>query len=166
MRGVSNYFRVALAFVVIFCGATKAIALDREDKRAKEILERLLTLRNWQLMEEFNIQGEKAQRVFEILSKYDKEREALILKRRHLMDSLKDAVEDDSSSEKELSQLLDKVTNVNIEIATIPKKELDGLKEVFNTRERARYLLFSQRFAREIRAILLRPAAGKKGGLP
>ncbi|NPA93968.1 MAG: hypothetical protein GXO58_00900 [Thermodesulfobacteria bacterium] len=156
------FLALVAALMPLVTGVSASFAMDKEDKRAREILERLMTLRNWQLMEEFHIKGEKAQKVFEILSKYDKERESLILKRRHLMNCLKDAVSDESTPEKELSQLMNQVLDVNIQIATIPKKEIQGLKQVFDTRQCAKYLLFSQKFAREIRAIVLRPS-GKKG---
>ncbi len=85
---------------------------------------------------------------------YDDERQQLILKRRRLLSKLKDALETGSMPMDELDTLTRKITQLNVQLARIPKRELEGLKQVFTPRERARYLLFSQKFSRQARMLI------------
>ncbi len=148
-----GFFTTSSAFCKVF---------QHGNQRAKEIKERLITLRNWQLMEELNLKGNRAQRVFDILKRFDDEREALIMKRRRLLRKLKDALETGSMSDAELKRLMTEITETNVALARIPQKELRGLEQVFTPRELARYLLFSQRFARQVRRLLARPRPGNR----
>ncbi len=140
-----------------FCGV-----FQHGNQRAKEIKERLITLRNWQLMEELNLKGNRAQRVFDILKRFDDERETLIMKRRRLLRKLKDALETGSMSDAQLKRLMTEITETNVALARIPQRELRRLEQVFTPRELARYLLFSQRFARQARRLLARPRPGNR----
>ncbi len=141
---------------LIFASTTQALAgkITKREERAKQLKERLITLRNWELMEEFDLKGQKAQKVFSILSQFDRERQDLIIKRRRLISQLRDALETGDRPDKEIKDLIKGITQCNVDLAKIPKKELKALEEVFNPRELARYLLFSQRFARQARRLL------------
>ncbi len=134
----------------------------KKQNKAKDIKERLITLRNWELMEEFNLKGERAQRVFDILKRFDDEREFLIRKRRRLLGRLREGLRTGSLSDARIKKLLTEITNTNVELARIPQKELKGLEKVFSPRELARYMLFSQRFAQQARRLLLRPGQKNK----
>ncbi len=148
--------------VMYFGGVARGDMFPGRNQRAMEIKERLITLRNWKLMEELNLSGERAQKVFKILSRFDSERERLLLKRKRLIKRLREAI-DRSAQDDELKRLMDDLTSTNIELSKIPQRELEGLKEVFSTRELARYLLFSQRFAREARRLIERDRPHRPG---
>jgi len=124
----------------------------------ERIKERLVTLRNWKLMETFNLSGERANRVFNILAKFDDKRENLILKRRRLYKTLRDELRMARPSEKVLRNLIREITGLNIELAKLHREEVKALSPVFTVEEQARYLLFSERFAKEVRRFLMRPA--------
>ncbi len=155
MNRIMTIWFVLIYVAIALIGTAKGDVFPKRNQRVNEIKERLITLRNWKLMEEFNLTGERAQRVFNILSQFDRERERLLIKRRRLIKRLHDAI-DGSARDDELKRLMTELTNINIELSRISQRELEGLRKVFTTRELARYLLFSQRFAREARRLLER----------
>ena len=155
MNRITTIWFVLIYIAIALIGTAKGDVFPKRNQRINEIKERLITLRNWKLMEEFNLTGARAQRVFSILSRFDKERERLLIKRRRLIKRLREAI-DRAACDEELKRLMKELTSTNVELSRIPQRELEGLKKVFSTRELARYLLFSQRFAREARRLLKR----------
>lgn len=71
-------------------------------------------------MEESSLTGAEAQRVFDILKKFDDRREELILKRRRLMKELNDEVRQPESPEERLRTPVAGLGDVNIELARLP----------------------------------------------
>ena len=113
--------------------------------------ERIVTLRNWKLMEEFDLQGEKAQKVFSILDTFDKEREKLIKQRRDIKRKLRLIIASPPVSDSKEKTLMNEFFRINSELSAIPEKEVNALGEVFDTREQAKFLLFQERFIRDIK---------------
>ncbi len=132
----------------------KAAPLDGE--RPGRFKEKIVTMRNWELMDVFDLSEERAQEVFSILKKYDNERERLIMERRELMKALKRAASNPGAPEDRLKELIERYHDLNMRIAELPKRELEGLSKVFSTRELARYILFSERFSRDLKAAVYR----------
>ncbi len=132
-------------------------------QKTEKIKERLVTLRNWKLMEEFNLSGDKATRVFNILKKFDDRRENIILRRRKLYMTLKNKLQNPYATKKDLQNLINEITTLNIELSRLPREEVKALAPVFTVREQARYLLFSEKFAREARKLLAHPGPGTRG---
>ncbi len=128
-----------------------------------KIKERLVTLRNWKLMEEFNLSGDRANRVFNILKTFDDRREDLILKRKRLYRDLRNELQKNNPSDEQLRNLMDEITRLNVELSGLSGQEVKALEPVFSLRERAQYLLFSERFAREARRLLMRPRPAEPG---
>ncbi|HDZ91640.1 MAG: hypothetical protein JRJ09_12425 [Deltaproteobacteria bacterium] len=140
----------SIVFLMVSWPAGATAAPPRQD-RARE---RLVTMRNWKLMQEMDLTGEKAQRVFDILKKYDDKRERLILRRRRLLKALRDETGRAEPSEEVLKRLMKDLVRVNVGLAGLPEEEIKGLSEVFSLQEQARYLLFVERFGREMHRIL------------
>jgi len=118
-------------------------------------VDRIITMRNWKLMEKFDLAGPKAQKVFTALAKVDEKRAALIRKRRDVLRQLRVEVKKAGPDDKKLSKLISDYLAVMSELARIPEKEIDGLQDVFDVKDQARYLLFSEEFAREIKQLML-----------
>ncbi len=158
---ISCFFLIScLLFGPSLCMAGPSHALPYH-KNGK-IKERLVTLRNWKLMEEFNLSGDKANRVFNILKGFDDRREDLILKRRRFYGNLKAELQMPQPSEEGLKNLIQEITGLNIELARLQGEEVQALATVFTVTEQARYLLFSERFAREARRLLARRGPGAR----
>jgi Spy/CpxP family protein refolding chaperone len=113
--------------------------------------ERIVTLRNWRLMEELDLQGEKAQKVFSILDAFDKEREKLIKQRRDIKRELRLVIESPPAADPKAKTLMNEFFKINSALSAIPEKEINALGEVFDTREQAKFLLFQERFIRDIK---------------
>ncbi len=132
-------------------------------QRHGNIKERLVTLRNWKLMDEFNLTGDRATQVFNILKTFDDKREELIFKRRTLFRNLREELQRSIPAEDRLRKLMKEINVVNVELASLPQEETKALAPVFTVKEQAQYLLFSERFAREARRLLTRKASGPNG---
>ena len=158
------FFLVIFFGFIIFLNSLAAFAGSKPDNSKediKKIKERLVLLRNWQLMEEFDLSSQRAQKVFNILKRFDDKRIKLIQKRRKIINKLRQAVKNRSYSDKKLNKLMDEFNKVNIAIAKLPNEERLELSTVFTPREQARYILFAQRFARNMRQIVKRSRASK-----
>jgi hypothetical protein len=149
-----KFIFVWLSILCIF--ASVAWAEPYKGNKPKEVKERLITIRNWKLMEEFDLSGEKAQKVFDILKRYDKKREKLVIKRRKLLRRLRKDIKQPETTDDKLRSIINEIVLINVELARIPEQELKGLSEVFTQKELARFLLFSERFAREMQRIISR----------
>ncbi|HDO35956.1 MAG TPA: hypothetical protein ENH07_06655 [Nitrospirae bacterium] len=114
--------------------------------------ERIITMRNWQLTEVFDLRGKRAEKVFSILKRFDREREDLIMQRRRILNEMRHEVKNPDTTAGRLKELIKGFNRTNIELAGIPGKEVYALKDIFTPRELARYLLFSERFSRELKA--------------
>ena len=120
----------------------------------KDVKKQVITLRNWELMQEFNLEGERATEVFNILKKYDDEREKILVKRRQLLKNLKEKVENPAIPEEELTKLIKEVKEIDVQLAELRGKEIKALSKVFSIREIGKYVLFMERFPRMMRKAL------------
>ena len=120
----------------------------------KELKKQVITLRNWELMQEFNLEGERATEVFNILKKYDDQREKILVKRRQLLKDLKEKVENPAIPEEELTKLIKEVKEIDVQLAELRGKEIKALSKVFSIREIGKYVLFMERFPRMMRKAL------------
>ena len=120
----------------------------------KDLKKQVITLRNWELMQEFNLEGERATEVFNILKKYDDEREKILVKRRQILKNLKEKVENPAIPEEELTKLIKEVKEIDVQLAELRGKEIKALSKVFSIREIGKYVLFMERFPRMMRKAL------------
>ena len=120
----------------------------------KDVKKQVITLRNWELMQEFNLEGKRATEVFNILKKYDDQREKILVKRRQLLKNLKEKVENPAIPEEELTKLIKEVKEIDVQLAELRGKEIKALSKVFSIREIGKYVLFMERFPRMMRKAL------------
>jgi len=120
----------------------------------KDFKKQVITLRNWELMQEFNLEGKRATEVFNILKKYDDQREKILVKRRQLLKNLKEKVENPAIPEEELTKLIKEVKEIDVQLAELRGKEIKALSKVFSIREIGKYVLFMERFPRMMRKAL------------
>lgn len=158
--------RILLMTSILIVFASTSLAGPFKGDRPGRFKERITTLRNWELMEFFDLSEERAQKVFSILKGFDKEREQLIIERKMLMDSIRREANDPSTPAETLEKLISRYHDLNMKIAELPKKEIEGLREVFSTRELARYIIFSERFTREIKGAIYRKMEERRRDAP
>lgn len=143
-------FVFSIFILLVSCPAGAAPDFSKQER----LKERLITMRNWKLMQELDLSGGKAQEVFNILKKYDDKRERLILRRRRLLRDLREESARDGASEEALKRLMKDLIRVNVLLAGLPEEEVKGLSSVFSLKEQARYLLFVERFGREMQRVI------------
>jgi len=117
-------------------------------------------------MEELDLSGEKAQKVFNILKKYDDERERLIIKRRDLFIDLREETDSAEASDEKLRELIKELIQVNVDLARLPEKEIEGLGTVFSLKDQARYLVFVEKFGREMQRVVHMRRLDRRRDLP
>jgi len=134
--------------------ATMSISWGESFRTFKDVKKQVITLRNWELMQEFNLEGERATEVFNILKKYDDQREKILVKRRQILKNLKEKVENPAIPEEELTKLVKEVKEIDVQLAELKGKEIKALSKVFSIREIGKYVLFMERFPRMMRKAL------------
>jgi len=133
---------------------TMSISWGESFRKFKDLKKQVITLRNWELMQEFNLEGKRATEVFNILKKYDDEREKILVKRRQILKNLKEKVENPAIPEEELTKLIKEVKEIDVQLAELRGKEIKALSKVFSIREIGKYVLFMERFPRMMRKAL------------
>jgi len=133
---------------------TMSISWGESFRTFKDVKKQVITLRNWELMQEFNLEGERATEVFNILKKYDDQREKILVKRRQILKNLKEKVENPAIPEEELTKLIKEVKEIDVQLAELKGKEIKALSKVFSIREIGKYVLFMERFPRMMRKAL------------
>ena len=133
---------------------TMSISWGESFRKFKDSKKQVITLRNWELMQEFNLEGKRATEVFNILKKYDDEREKILVKRRQILKNLKEKVENPAIPEEELTKLIKEVKEIDVQLAELKGKEIKALSKVFSIREIGKYVLFMERFPRMMRKAL------------
>ena len=133
---------------------TMSISWGESFRTFKDFKKQVITLRNWELMQEFNLEGKRATKVFNILKKYDDQREKILVKRRQLLKNLKEKVENPAIPEEELTKLIKEVKEIDVQLAELREKEIKALSKVFSIREIGKYVLFMERFPRMMRKAL------------
>jgi len=131
-----------------------SISWGESFRKFKDLKKQVITLRNWELMQEFNLEGKRATEVFNILKKYDDQREKILVKRRQLLKNLKEKVENPAIPEEELTKLIKEVKEIDVQLAELRGKEIKALSKVFSIREIGKYVLFMERFPRMMRKAL------------
>ncbi|WP_066063890.1 hypothetical protein [Candidatus Desulfofervidus auxilii] len=152
-----------LVMLLICVLATMSISWGESFRTFKDVKKQVITLRNWELMQEFNLEGERATEVFNILKKYDDEREKILVKRRQILKNLKEKVENPAIPEEELTKLIKEVKEIDAQLAELKGKEIKALSKVFSIREIGKYVLFMERFPRMMREALRMHRMQKRG---
>jgi len=155
-----------LIFCIVFVLVSGVWAAPPLRPKQEDLRERLVTMRNWKLMEELGLSGEKAQKVFNILKKYDDERERLIIKRRDLFIDLREETDSAEASDEKLRELIKELIQVNVDLARLPEKEIEGLGTVFSLKDQARYLVFVEKFGREMQRVVHMRRLDRRRDLP
>ena len=149
---MKKIFYLCCLFLLVITQATpEAFAFKHNQTKLRD---RLTTLRNWQLMEEFDLTPEKSQQVFTILKKFDDQRVKLIRRRQKILADLRDTVATQAPESDVLEGLMLKLSKTSVKLARIPEQERQALAAIFSPREQARYILFVNDFAKDMRRVI------------
>jgi len=122
--------------------------------RREQLREKLETMRNWKIIEEFNLDDARARKVFSILKETDNERAMLLEKRQGIHRKLKEISSNPNASDAEINTTIQDFLNINVDIAKIKQKEINNLKAVFTPKELIRFLKLQEELMRDIGQML------------
>lgn len=145
------FVALILAFLALTVHAGTVSAQNRESGRHRmdraKMENRIEMMRKWRCMEEMDLSQEKYDRLFPILSKYKKEREALKQERTTLVQDLKTALD----QKGDVDPLLKKLGETEQNMASIGQKEMAELQQVLSPAELAKFIVVNDEFEKDIR---------------
>lgn len=115
-----------------------------------QIRKQLEQIKIWQMTKEMNLPTEKAEKFFPLYNHYNQQMKTITDERRSTVRSLDSAV-DNRAGEKEISSTIARVLKLDDDLAATHVKFIRALDGILSPIEVAKYMVFEQRFDREIR---------------
>ena len=138
-------------YAVLLLGvfATQAFAQPGRpfDMRPFEKVDQLKKVR---LIDELGLKEEQAVRFFARLSEFDKRRKELMQSKHEGLDHLEQMVRN-NADEKEIEKAFPALINIEAQLASEKAKFFDGLSDILNVTQRAKFLTFERSFEQELR---------------
>jgi len=128
-------------------------------ERLEKIRKKIEALRIWKLAEALDLDEETSSKLFPVLKKYDRRRAKAQRELRQGMKELKLALK--AGKEESLTDIIDRLEQSHKALQRINDEERQALKRILTVKQQAQYILFQQRFKREIRKII---AEARRGG--
>jgi len=147
-----------LAFLICLIVGVISISASAEHPRVENprLLEKLEAMRNWKLMDVLDLSEQRAEKIFKILRKFDLKRRDLIKERRKIRKKIIDVAREKSSQE-DITSLTERYLNIGVELAKLRLDELKALRSELTPEEEAKYIVFMERFYKEIMRMLSHP---------
>lgn len=118
--------------------------------RSSEIRRQLEQIKIWQMTKEMNLPTDKAEKFFPLYNQYTKEMRTITTERGRAINALDSAMRN-HSGDAEINAQIKRVLNYDDQLASTHAKFITSLGGILSPMEVARYMVFEQRFDREIR---------------
>ncbi|MGC8595657.1 MAG: hypothetical protein ACP5MI_08650 [Candidatus Kryptoniota bacterium] len=140
-----------ILFLMIFAlvGSTSAVAQEIEVGNP-EVRRQLEQIKIWQMTKDLNLPNEKAEKFFPVYNSYMAQLRETIARRRDLVSQL-DQMLRQGAKDDEISKQVDRITKLDEQLAEQHKHFIDSLKDILTPTEIGKYIVFEQKFQREIR---------------
>jgi hypothetical protein len=135
-------------------------ALNQERERVKQ---RIDMIRLWGLIAELGLDAEKAKIFFPIMYQYQRRKNLLAKKVYDIKMRMAGVLSKDGASPEEVQKLIDEYCAMASEQTKLTQEELSRLSEVLTPRQQAQYILFGDRFNRELTFIIRQAMSGNDG---
>ncbi len=112
-------------------------------------MEKIETIKMWKLMDALNLDTQTALKVFPIIKKMDEKRVLLQQKKRELLRQIRLAISGNQAKET-IDELANKLFSLKEKISNVSREEYQKLRSVLNEKQLGKFLLFQQRFRREL----------------
>jgi hypothetical protein len=126
-------------------------ALGQERERIKQRIE---MIRMWGLVSELNLDAGKAKIFFPIINEYQQRKNLAAHKMHEIKMRMAEALSRKGASSEEVRQLIAGYCAAASEQTKLSQEEFSRLSEVLNPRQQAQYILFGDRFNRELYFII------------
>jgi len=121
--------------------------------RAK-IRERLQTVKIWRLTEEVGLTSEQSEKFFPLYNQHQKAIDELEIKRGEILNRLENLAENDNSQNSEISDAMAAFERSSQDLIQEKVRFFNELSKVLDTRQKARWLVFEERFKQRIQEII------------
>ena len=151
MRHISRKTRFGILtgalFFLILTGTPNLWA--RPMRNRQRMMEKIETIKMWKLMDTLNLDSQTALKVFPIIKEMDQKKSDLMEKKRALMRQIRDQVNGKNTGEK-LDALASQVFDITEKLCAVSREEYNKLKPILTEKQLGQYLLFQQRFRKEL----------------
>jgi len=120
--------------------------------KRERIRQRIETLRMWELTRALDLDEATAAKLFPLLNRYAKKRQELEKGIQADLSGLREALK--NRDQERIRELLDQLEDRHRALQQLNDEERAELKKVLTLEQQAQYILFQQRFNREIRRLI------------
>lgn len=136
--------------VILFHGRNGGGVGQRRGMQNSQIRKQLEQIKIWQMTKEMNLPTEKAEKFFPLYNRYNEQMRTITAERTQAVTSLDSAV-DNHLKDSELDTQIEHVLKLDDQLAATHVTFIKSLGGILSPIEVARYMVFEQRFDREIR---------------
>ena len=115
-----------------------------------EVRRQLEQIKIWQMTKEMNLPTDKAEKFFPLYNNYNDELKRITAERRRLIIGLDTAIKN-RMSDAEIQKQIQQIVGLDNQLADSHVKFIQSLGQILTPTEVAKYMVFEQKFAREIR---------------
>ncbi len=126
-------------------------AIGQERERVRQRIE---MIRMWSLITELELDEEKAKALFPIISEFRQKRYTLAVEIHQVKLQLAAAMARTGSEESEFQGLIQRYRKLMNDYSGLALQEFDRMSAVLNPRQQSKYILFGDRFNRELQVII------------
>jgi Spy/CpxP family protein refolding chaperone len=116
----------------------------------REVRRQLEQIKIWQMTQDMNLPTDKAEKFFPLYNNYNSQLRDINSERIDAIKSL-DSLLKDNSETPEIKKKIEQVLNIDAQLAEQHRKFIQALGEILSPIEVAKYIVFEQKFDREIR---------------
>ena len=150
---MKNIVGTAIAVLLVFTSLSLGAEGDIEKKK-EDAKWRIDLIRKGMLAQELGLDEATLAKLVGINDRYDIERKKLFEERRDNMAALDKALSKEKSTDSEIDGIVNKLIGVEDKIYELRKKEMGELDKLLTTEQMGRYIVFNDRFNKEIMRII------------
>lgn len=123
---------------------------QRPGMQDSSIRRQLEQIKIWQMTKEMNLPTDKAEKFFPLYNKYNSRMRSITFERKRAVSALDSAI-GNHAAEQEIKGQISRILKLDEELASAHSRFINSLGSILSPIEVARYMVFEQRFDREIR---------------
>jgi len=137
------------AFLTLFI-ATSTSGWAKPNRNRHRMMEKIETIKMWKLMDALNLDSRTALKVFPIIKEMDQKKADLMRKKRDLTRQIRDQLKGKSAQPEKIDALASQLFDLTEQLCALSREEYTKLKPILTERQLGQFLLFQQRFRREL----------------
>ena len=163
---------VGMAFAtIVMLGLLSCSAIAQPDRPMlrEQLRDRVNTIMIAKLDEYLDLTMEQAEQFFPKFRHFNNQREELEQSRRDAMGDLISVEDSEPDNEKKIEDLIDRLESIDGNLINLNREFRKEIRSILTPRQRARFVIFSQRFPEQVRRIIedvRRERAGRDEGPP